>query len=86
MPTSRVGHRMSVGIDVGQGFRPLMVMALISTDSRESEVLVDVDDKSSQYDAKSGQLREGDFSSSPGKNPGHRHSIRYQHSHRFLAK
>ena len=65
---------MSVGIDVGQGFRPLMVMALISTDSREIEVSVDVEDKSSVYDAKSGQLREGDFSSSPGKNPGHRHS------------
>ena len=68
---------MSVGIDVGQGFRPLMVMALISTDSREIEVSVEVEDKSSAYDAKSGQLREGDFSSSPGKNPGHRRNSRY---------
>ena len=78
---------MSVGIDVGQGFRPLMVMALISTDSRESEVLVDVDDKSSQYDAKSGQLREGDFSSSPGKNPGQRRNSRYLvRNHQRLAR
>lgn len=68
MPASEVGNNISVGMDVGQGFRPLMVMALIPTDSKEIEDSVEVEDRSS-YDAKSGQLVEGVFSSSPSENP-----------------